>query len=243
MSEAGAELSGLDRPSLDRPGFDLPEAVRSLALRCGAREDEPGRAVLLSQTGFMRNAAEDRPIHFTARETIQLGATEFLWTAGCEPMNLLTVKDELHGEEGKLSLLAFGAVPLFPAIGGLQATRGETMRYLAELPWAPDAILHNRELSWHALDSRTLLVSAGKGDLYSRVVLKLGDDGLVCAVRAEGRPRREGRRFVERSWRGRFSAYQERHGRVVPGRGEVGWVVEGSSFDCWVGELQDWRIQ
>ncbi len=221
----------------------LPGAVRSLALRCGAREDEPGRAVMLSQTGFMRNGAEDRPISFTAEETIQLGVTEFRWAARCEPMNLLTVKDELLGEQGKLSLLAFGAVPLFPAIAGPQATRGETMRYLAELPWAPDAILHNSELTWRTLDSRTLLVSAGKGALYSRVVLKLGDDGLVCAVHAEDRPRREGRHFVERNWRGRFSAYQERHGRVVPGRGEVGWVVEGSGFDCWVGELQDWRIQ
>ena len=224
-------------------GVDLPEAVRSLAFRCGARADEPGQAVMLSQTGFMRNGADDHPIRFTAKETIRLGATEFQWTAGCEPLNLLTVKDELHGEQGRLSLFAFGAVPLFPAVAGLEATRGETMRYLAELPWAPDAILHNRELTWHALDSRTLLVSAGKGALYSRVVLKLGDEGLVSAVLAEGRPRREGRRFVERSWRGRFSAYQERHGRVVPGRGEVGWVVDGSGFDSWVGELQDWRIQ
>lgn len=224
-------------------GAHLPEAVRSLALRCGAREDEPRTAVVLSQTGFMRNGEEDRPIHFTAKETIRLEVTEFLWRAGCEPLNLLTVKDELQGEQGKLSLLAFGAVPLFPAICGLEATRGETMRYLAELPWAPDAILHNRELVWRALDSRTFLVSTGKGALYSRVVLKLGDDGLVCSVLAEGRPRREGRRFVERSWRGRFSAYQERHGRVVPGLGEVGWVVEGSGFDSWVGELQDWRIQ
>ena len=224
-------------------GADLPEAVRNLALRCGARADEPCQTVALSQSGFMRNGAEDRPIRFTAKETIQLGATEFQWIAGCEPLNLLTVKDELHAEQGKLSLLAFGAVPLFPAIAGLEATRGETMRYLAELPWAPDAILHNRELSWSALDSRTLLVSAGKGALHSRVVLKLGDDGLVCAVMAEGRPRREGRRFVERSWRGRFSAYQERHGRVVPGRGEVGWVVDGAGFDGWVGELQDWRLQ
>lgn len=224
-------------------GVDLPEAVRSLALRCGAQADEPSQAVMLSQTGFMRNSVDNHPIRFTAKETIRLGVTEFQWTAGCEPLNLLTVKDELHGEQGRLSLLAFGAVPLLPAIAGLEATRGETMRYLAELPWAPDAILHNRELSWHALDSRTFLVSAGKGALYSRVVLKLGDEGLVSAVLAEGRPRREGRRFVERSWRGRFSAYQERQGRVVPGRGEVGWVVDGSGFDSWVGELQDWRIE
>jgi hypothetical protein len=221
----------------------LPEAVRSLAVRCGARDDEPGRAVMLSQAGFMRNAANDNPIRFTARETIQLDATEFEWRAACEPLSLLTVKDELQGDQGKLSLLAFGAVPLFPAIAGLEATRGETMRYLAELPWAPDAILHNRDLAWRTLDSRTFLVSAGKGALYSRVVLKLGDDGFVCAVMAEDRPRREGRRFVERSWRGRFSAYQQRQGRVVPGRGEVGWIIDGAGFDCWVGELQDWRIR
>lgn len=225
------------------PRTDLPEAVRNLALRCGAREDETAGAVSLSQAGFMRNGADDRPMPFDAQETIQLNATEFLWEARCAPMRLLTVKDELRGEQGRLSLLAFGGVPILPAIAGLEATRGETMRYLAELPWAPDAILQNRDLTWRVLDTRTLVVSAGRGALYSRVVLKLGDDGLVCGVCAEGRPRREGRRFVERSWRGRFSAYQDRDGRRVPGRGEVGWVVEGSGFDCWIGELQDWRIQ
>ena len=222
---------------------DLPEAVQALALRCGARPDGSVSAVVMSQHGFMKDRPADRPMMFSADETIQLDRTEFRWVAKCDPINLLVVRDQLIGSEGKLSLLAFGALPISTVSSGAKTTKGDIIRYLAELPWAPDAILRNHELTWQALDQRTFLVSAGGRNVRGEVVLRLGDDGLVSNVEAEDRPRKENGHFVERPWRGRFTAYEQRQGRLVPSRGEVGWMLDGAFFEAWFGELKEWRLQ
>jgi len=53
------------------------------------------------------------------------------------------------------------------------------MRYLAELPLAPDAILHNAELHWREAGPDKLAVSAGSGETVSEVVLSLDSEGRV----------------------------------------------------------------
>jgi hypothetical protein len=222
---------------------DLPEPVRALALRCGARSDQTPAAVVLSQVGFMKDDPDDHPMVFSADETIQIGSTEFRWEARCDPVNLLVVRDQLIGEQGKLSLLAFGALPIASVAKGEHATKSEIMRYLAELPWAPDAILRNAELEWRVVDPRTFVVSAGKGRTRGSVTLRLDEQGFVRAIEAEDRPRKEGGGFVERPWRGRFAAYEQHDGRMVPSRGEMGWVIDGEAIDCWFGELRDWKLQ
>ena len=223
--------------------MDLPAPVHALALRCGATMDTPAASVVLSQVGFMKDDPKDHPMMFSADETIRLDTTEFRWEARCDPVNLLVVRDQLVGSEGKLSLLAFGALPIASVAKGDHATKGEIMRYLAELPWAPDAILRNRELEWTVVDPRTFVVTAGKGRTRASVTLRLDDQGFVRSIEAQDRPRKEGAGFVERPWRGRFAAYEERDGRMVPSRGEMGWVVDGETIDCWFGELRGWKVQ
>jgi hypothetical protein len=39
---------------------------------------------------------------------------------------------------------------------GPQADKGELMRYLAELAWAPHEMLHNPQLSWREIDATTV---------------------------------------------------------------------------------------
>lgn len=182
-------------------------------------------------------------MQFSATETIQLDRTEFRWEAKYDPIGLLVVRDQLIGAQGELSLLAFGALPISAVSRGVDITRGETLRYLAELPWAPDAILHNIDLTWSVVDSRTFQVSAGDGEAKGSVTLKLDEQGFVRVVEAKARPRKEGSVFVDRPWRGRFAAYEPRDGRTVPHRGEMTWVIDGTPIDCWVGELRDWRVQ
>ena len=47
-----------------------------------------------------------------------------------------------------MDVLALGFIPLVRAQHTTALQRGELMRYLAELAWAPDAILHNPHLRW-----------------------------------------------------------------------------------------------
>jgi hypothetical protein len=60
---------------------------------------------------------------------------------------------------GLLEALLFGSLRLARAAGP-EISRGELTRYLAELPWAPHAMLHDPFLVWRELDPGTIEVSA-----------------------------------------------------------------------------------
>jgi hypothetical protein len=54
--------------------------------------------------------------------------------------------------EGLLEARLYGSLPLTRAAGP-ETSRGELMRYLAELIWAPHAKRHNPALSWREIDA------------------------------------------------------------------------------------------
>jgi len=116
------------------------------------------------------------------------------------------------------------------------------MRYLAELAWAPDAILANPALVWTVIDGRTLRVSAGRDDARGEVELRLDENGRIASISAKDRPRKEGAGFVERPWAGRFCDYRRHLGRWLPFAGEVGWVLDGQAVVAWRGTIQSWTI-
>lgn len=190
----------------------------------------------------MRDGAGDRWASFRAEQSISLSRPAFRWIAKTGPLGLITVVDALRSGEPHLEARALGVMtlarpPVTPAL-----TKGELMRYLAELPWAPDALLHNRALSWQVLDPACLRVSAAFGSGSAAVDLHLGDDGLVAAVSAPDRPRMEGDRMVERPWWGRFHDYRSHAGRRLPFRAEVGWRVQGEEVAVWRGLLTAWAM-
>ena len=115
------------------------------------------------------------------------------------------------------------------------------MRYLAELAWAPDAILYNNSLAWTVIDSRTLRVTAGKDSARGEVELRLDKNGRVACILAQDRPRKEGSGFVERPWCGRFFDYRKHQERWLPFAGEVGWILAGQTFIAWRREVLSWR--
>ncbi len=114
------------------------------------------------------------------------------------------------------------------------------MRYLAELAWAPDAILQNAMLQWSA-QGNSLRVALQHGDVRCELGITLDDEGRIGSVFAPDRPREEDGRFVERPWRGRFSDYKKHWGRWLPFKGEVGWVLDEGLVNVWQGEITGWE--
>jgi hypothetical protein len=69
------------------------------------------------------------------------------------PASCLTVVDRLSREDARSELRLFGLIPLSRNPSDAAALqKGQIMRYLAEIPWAPGAILRNRTLEWKSLN-------------------------------------------------------------------------------------------
>ena len=242
-----AHLDGLEQ-ELQRPGpttgprVDLPPEVVALAARMGARSDGGSRFAVFEQTGQMWPAPGGKPMNFTARQTVRVDAPEFLWRAITGLPAGMMIADYLVTGMGGLEVRLLGAFPVAHMVGGADAAQGEALRYLAELPLNPDAILANRALDWTVVDPRTIKVATGVGVARGEVTLELEEHGLVVRMSAPSRTYAEkDGRTARHPWRGRFWDYQSIGGRFIPLQGEVAWVLEAGDFVYWRGRILSWK--
>lgn len=159
-----------------------------------------------------------------------------------DPAGVLSVRDALTASGGHLDVRLFGLVRLDGASGSAALWRGELMRYLAELAWAPDAILHNGTLRWRPDGPERFIVCAGHGDTAAEVMLDLDSDGRIAGAFAPDRPRSAKPPFRPTPWQGRFTDYRCHGTRWLPFAGEVGWVIDGVEALYWQGRLETWTI-
>ncbi len=219
---------------------EIPEKAGQLAERVGCTGSKPLRHVDLRQTGQMRQDAASTWTNFDARQRIELTTCAFEWKARIGPLGLIRVTDAFGDGSGRLAVSLFGLIPIGDAANSANLDRGELMRYLAELAWAPDAIQRNRTLQWRTLDERRLIVAAGDGARRAEVQVTLDQEGRIGEVFAPDRPRTIGNRFVPCAWRGRFSDYRWFENRLLPTSAEVAWLSEYDDEPVWRGRLTAW---
>lgn len=221
----------------------LPAAVYDLAIRLGVKPGDNRSTVELTQTGRIKRSLDgDAWMDFTAAQTISTRVCQFDWRARAGPLGMVSARDALENGEGRFDITALGFIPIGRAEHSSALMRGELMRYLAELSWAPHAILLNTLLRWRVDDPDTLAVSAGAGETASEVLLSLDSDGRIAGAFAADRPRSASAPFLPTPWRGRFSDYRHRNGCWVPFAGEVAWEIDGKEEVYWQGRIVEWDV-
>ena len=221
----------------------LPAAVYDLALRLGANPEMNRTTVNLTQTGRMKPGGAAQWMSFSAKQTIATRKCAFEWLARAGPLGMVSVCDALNDGEGRLDVLGLGIVPISRAEHSSALMRGELMRYLAELAWAPDAILLNTELRWREDGPDKLAVSAGARETAAEVILSLDSEGRIVGAFAPDRPRSAKAPYLPAPWRGRFSDYRRHNGMWLPFAGEVGWEIDGVEETYWQGRIEHWDTQ
>lgn len=132
------------------------------------------------------------------------------------------VADYFVAGTGGLEVMLLGAFPIARMVGSADAAKGEALRYLAELPWSPDAILFNKSFDWTVLDAKTIKVATGVGAERGEVTFDLDENGLVVRAAAPSRFYAEkGGRVTAHPWHGRFWDYQPIAGRLMPRQGRL----------------------
>jgi len=219
----------------------LPDNVRDLAHRLGVAADTTRSAVRLTQTGRIRRSlSAEAWMTFTAVQTISALECSFDWQAQTGPFGVVTACDAIKDGKPRFDIMAFGLIPIARATPSAALLRGELMRYLAELPMAPDAMLRNRALSWRDDGPDAIGVSAGAGDGRAEVRLLLGTDGRVKGAFAPDRPRSANKDFLPTPWHCQFSDYRPQNGLWLPFQGEVAWEIDGKRIAYWRGQVTSW---
>ena len=128
------------------------------------------------------------------------------------PFVTAVVEDAYEDGKGRLDAKIFGLVSVAHA-RGLEVDRGEAQRYLAELPWCPMALVHNRQLRFRETAEDRIRVSVH--DDATSVDLLFDADGDITGARTDARPRGD----FSQGWAGHFEAYRDfgPGPRTVPG--------------------------
>jgi hypothetical protein len=220
----------------------LPAAVYDLAIRLGVKPDDNRGSVRLTQKGRMKRDLDTESwMAFTATQTISTRACEFDWRAKAGPFGMISARDALEHDQGRLDIMALGVIPIARAEHTPALMRGELMRYLAELAWAPAAILLNTTLRWRDDGPDALAVSAGAGETASEVMLSLDSEGRIAGGFAPDRPRSAAAPSLPTPWRGRLSDYRLHGDMWIPFAGEVAWEIDGKETLYWQCRIGHWE--
>ncbi len=177
---------------------------------------------------------------FTSVQEVRTSRPGFVWDAriGMAPGLRAHVHDAYVAGEGVLHATLAGLVTVMHQPSTRELAQGEALRYLAETPWYPSALLPGHGITWEPLDDDRAVAVLDDGDVVVRLAFAFGDDGLVAGVHADARYREVDGEQVATPWAGRFWDYQRCDGVLVPIEGEVAWVLADGARPYWRGTIE-----
>lgn len=186
----------------------------------------------LSETGARWRA-------FTSDQRVVTRRPGFDWEARIRiaPFLALRVHDAYIAGEGILHASLFGLLTLVNMRGTPEVAQGELMRFLAEAPWYPTALLPSQGVLWEAVDGNSARATLRDGEQAVSLLFRFDENGLIASARAEARGRSVGGSVVPTPWEGRWSRYEMRDGMRIPVEGEVAWQLPEGPKPYWRGHI------
>ena len=219
---------------------DLPDPVRRYfrnVLRNGQRMIRTAR---LTQRGeFLVKERPPKWGAFSASHLAAVSPPSFDWDAriAWAPGMKVFVRDAYLAGAGLLHAAAFGVLTLTKQRGTPELAEGELMRYLAETPWYPTALLPGHGVSWTAIDDSSARATLTDGATTVSLDFTFDNDGLITGVWSSARYRDVNGSATAMPWQGRFERY-EVHSRIrIPVMGEVAWVGPDGAMPYWRGTI------
>ncbi len=216
----------------------LPPIVAAFAQRNGGTVGA-APVVAAEQHAEMRLAPDQPFFPLTATQRFGTQRPDFVWHANGTMIGFIPVEivDAYAGGQGLLEARIAGSITVARA-SGTAIDRGEAMRFLAELPFNPDAILNAPSLVWTQLDESHVEVAMQVAAGRAAIVLSFDAQGDIIGIEAD-RPRMVGDVAVDTKWIGRFADYGPVGRYRLPRTGEVAWVLPEGEFVYWRGGMTD----
>ena len=200
-------------------------------------------AATLEMTGTMNmSATAEQWKPFTSRQRVVTRKPGFLWDAELLifPGLPAHVEDSYIAGHGRLIVKLVGWFTVADAQGTEEIARGEFMRYFAESPWYPTALLPSQGVRWQAVDDASASATLTDGRLTLTLLFRFNDAGLIASVRAEARGAGVGKDgvMVMLPWDCALSDYRTQGGMLIPMTGEAAWMRPEGRKVYFVGHVE-----
>ena len=176
---------------------------------------------------------------FTATQQVVTRSRGFVWDARVKvaPGLVAFVWDAYVAGSGILWGTILGLRTVVHAEGN-ELSEGQLLRFLAEAPWYPTALLPSQGIRWEPVDARSAKATIDDCGLTVSVVFEFGDDGLPTSFSVEERGRLVDGASISTPWQGDYRGYQPESGMLIPREGEVRWApIEEPAQPYWRGRM------
>jgi hypothetical protein len=201
----------------------LPDPVQRF-FRVVLKEGQPiVTAVDLSQQGiFNMSETEAKWSPFTATQIVMTQRPGFDWDARIQmaPAVSAFVHDAYALGAGSLHVSLLGLFTVADVRDTPAAAQGELLRFFAEMPWYPTALLPSQGVRWEAIDDTSARATMTDAPTTVSLVFRFNAEGTIETMRAEARYRDK---LTAMPWSGRFWNYSVCNEMLIPLEGEVGW--------------------
>ncbi len=203
-------------------------------------------AASIEMTGTINmSATAEQWKPFTSRQRVVTHRPGFLWDARVVMFPGLPahVEDSYIAGHGRLMVKVLGWFTVADLQGEGEIARGEFMRYFAESPWYPTALLPSQGVRWVGVDDASARASLIDGPIALTLLFRFNDAGLITSVRAEARGAGAGNEgaMVMLPWDCAFSDYQPQGGMLIPMTGEAAWMRPEGRKAYFVGRVKALR--
>ncbi len=205
-------------------------------------------AATIEMTGTINmSATAEQWMPFTSRQRVVTRKLGFLWDAKVDmfPGVSAHVEDSYIAGQGRLNAKLFGLFTVADSQGDGEIARGEFMRYFAESPWYPTALLPSQGVRWDAVDDASAHATIVDGPITLTLLFRFNDAGLIASVRSEARGVGLGKDgvMVMLPWDCGLSDYRPQDGMLIPMAGEAAWVRPEGRKAYFVGQVQKLRYE
>ena len=200
-------------------------------------------AATIEMTGTINmSATAEQWKPFTSRQRVVTRNPGFLWDAQVDmfPGVPAHVEDSYIAGQGRLNAKVFGLLTVADSHGDGEIARGELMRYFAESPWYPTALLPSQGVRWEAVDDASANATIVDGPITLTLLFRFNDAGLIASVRADARGAGVGKdgAMLMLPWDCGLSDYRPQDGMLIPMIGEAAWVRSEGRKAYFVGQVQ-----
>ena len=163
---------------------------------------------------------------FTAVHRVTTRPPGFVWDARVRMAPGLSafVWDAYVAGEGVLVGSLLGLVSLMEVRGTHEVAVGELMRFFAEAPWYPTALLPSQGVRWEIAAGASANAVVSDGDITIKAVVRFDEEGLIESFSME-RGRLVAGQSIPTPWECHYRSYELREGMRVPTEAEVRWVL------------------
>lgn len=207
----------------------------------------PGQQLVRSARFTQRGTfatRRDRWAPFSAAEAFTVSPPGFVWDARIRmaPLVVAHVRDSYIAGEGVMHGALAGVLTMVDQRGTPEMASGALLRYLAEAPWLPTALLPSAGVRWDPVDDSTARATLSDSGTTVSMDVHFATSGEIERITA-ARHRDVKGTPVLTPWVGHYRDYARVEGMMVPGESEVGWELPDGWFPYWRGRAVRTELQ